>query len=93
MTTPPYIEHIRILGFRSLAAITILELPRAAVLIGPNGSGKSNLIHFFEMISWMLKTRRLDEFVQRQGGAADQLFGGPKVTLFGGPKVTKLLNA
>ena len=49
---------------------------RATVLIGPNGAGKSNFIRFFEMLSWMLKSRKLDEFVQQQGGANDQLFGG-----------------
>ncbi len=28
------------------------------------------------MLSWMLRARRLGEFVERQGGADDQLFGG-----------------
>ena len=51
-------------------------MPRAAVLIGANGSGKSNFVRFFDMLSWMLKTRQLGEFVARHGGADDQLFGG-----------------
>ena len=55
-------------------------LPQATVLIGANGSGKSNFMRFFEMLSWMLKSRRLQEYVQRQGGADDQLFGGAAVT-------------
>ena len=42
-------------------------------------SGKSNFILFFEMVSWMIGSGRLGEFVQRQGGADDQLFGGSKV--------------
>ena len=54
--------------------------PQAAVLIGANGSGKSNFIRFFEMLSWMLLSRRLGEFVERQGGADDQLFGGNRTT-------------
>ena len=74
------IESIRIRGFRSLADFEMSEMPQATVLIGANGSGKSNFMRFFEMLSWMLKSRRLQEYVQRQGGADDQLFGGAAVT-------------
>lgn len=74
------IESLRIRGFRSLADVQINELPSATVLIGANGSGKSNVVRFFEMMSWMIDSRKLNEFVQRQGGADDQLFGGAKVT-------------
>lgn len=77
---PNRIESIRIKGFRSLADVEIEALPQAAALIGANGSGKSNFIRFFEMMSWMLKSRRLNEFVQFQGGADDQLFGGAEVS-------------
>lgn len=70
------IESVGIRGFRSLADVRLENLPNAAVLIGANGSGKSNLIRFFEMCSWMCKSRQLGEFVQRHGGASDQLFGG-----------------
>ena len=74
------IERVRVRGFRSLADVELDDLPRAAVLIGANGTGKSNFIRFFELLSWMLKTRRLDEFVQKQGGADDQLHGGNRTT-------------
>ena len=74
------IESVRIRGFRSLADVEILELPRAAVLIGANGSGKSNFIRFFEMLSWMIQSRQLSEFIAFHGGADDQLFGGNRVT-------------
>ena len=74
------IENIHIKGFRSLADVQISELPAVTVMIGANGSGKSNLIRFFEMLSWMLKSRKLGEFVARHGGADDQLFGGSKQT-------------
>ena len=70
------IESVQIRGFRSLADFKVSGLPGATVLIGPNGSGKSNFIRFFEMLSWMIRSRRLGEFVERQGGADDQLFGG-----------------
>ena len=70
------IESVQIRGFRSLADVGISELPQAAVFIGANGSGKSNFIRFFEMLSWMLRYRQLGEFIIRQGGADDQLFGG-----------------
>ena len=72
------LESVRIEGFRSLAKIEVDNLPKAAVLIGANGSGKSNFVRFFEMVSWMIGAGRLAEFVQRQGGADDQLFGGSK---------------
>ncbi len=76
MSKTAFIDHIRIQGFRSLADVELAGIPKAAVLIGANGSGKSNFIRFFEMLSWMLGSRRLGEFVERQGGADDQLFGG-----------------
>ena len=74
------IEHVRIKGFRSLAHVEVSGLPNVTVLIGANGSGKSNLIRFFEMLSWMLKSGQLGEFVAKHGGADDQLFGGSKQT-------------
>ncbi len=77
---PTVVEYIRIQGFRSLADVEITGLPMATVLIGANGSGKSNFIRFFEMLNWMTRSRRLGEFVERHGGADDQLCGGNRVT-------------
>ncbi|MCY4302298.1 MAG: AAA family ATPase [Aestuariivita sp.] len=73
------IKNIRIKGFRSLLDVEINGLPSPVVLIGANGSGKSNFIKFFDLIGWMIGANKLGEFVQRQGGADDQLFGGSKV--------------
>ena len=80
MATINQIDAVGIQGFRSLADVRIKKLPRLAVLIGANGSGKSNFIRFFEMISWMLRSRQLGVFVERQGGADDQLCDGSKIT-------------
>ena len=74
------IETVRIRGFRSLADVELSSLRNANVLIGANGSGKSNFIRFFEMMSWMLGARRLGEFVDRHGGADDQLYRGNSTT-------------
>ena len=74
------LDHIHIRGFRSLADVELTEIPKAAVLIGVNGSGKSNFIRFFDMLSWMVGARRLANFVERHGGADDQLFGGNRRT-------------
>ena len=71
---------MRIEGFRSLRSVELSDLPDATVLIGANGSGKSNFIRFFEMLSWMLRSRRLGEFVIHRGGADDQLYRGNRVT-------------
>ena len=83
-TNPPAwrnrIRSLTIEGFRSLNSIQNLELPQLAVLIGANGAGKSSLIRFFEMLGWMLKTRRLQEFVIRHGGGDDQFFMGARKT-------------
>ena len=76
----PKIESVRIRGFRSLADVELSGLRNATLMIGANGSGKSNFIRFFEMISWMLGASRFSDFIQRQGGGDDQLFGGNKVT-------------
>ena len=79
MTTSK-IESVRIRGFRSLADVELSNLRNANVLIGANGSGKSNFIRFFEMMSWMLRSRRLGEFVALHGGADDQLYKGNRIT-------------
>lgn len=76
----PRIDRLHVRGFRSLADVELCPTAGANVLIGANGSGKSNLVHFFNMLSWMLKSRRLAEFVSREGGADNQLHGGSDTT-------------
>lgn len=77
---PARVKSVTIEGFRSLRSIQNLELPQLTVLIGGNGAGKSNLIRFFEMLSWMLKSKSLQEFVLRHGGGDDQFFMGARKT-------------
>ena len=80
MTGTTRLESVRIRGFRSLADVELSDLGANSVLIGSNGSGKSNFMRFFEMLSWMVRSRALGEFVEKYGGADDQLFGGNSVT-------------
>lgn len=77
--TQSQVERVRIRGFRSFRDINV-GLSNLTVMIGANGSGKSNFIKFFEMLSWMLKGRNLKGFVDKNGGADDQLFLGSKIT-------------
>jgi len=42
--------------------------------------GKSSFIRFFEMLGWMLRSRKLQEFVVRRGGGDDQFFMGSRET-------------
>ncbi|GAB1393454.1 hypothetical protein MASR1M60_16170 [Rhodocyclaceae bacterium] len=74
------IQRVTIEGFRSLEKIENLELPQLTVLIGSNGAGKSNFIRFFEMLSWMLKSQKLQEFVATHGAGDDQFFMGARKT-------------
>jgi len=74
------IQRVTIEGFRSLAKIENLELPQLTVLIGSNGAGKSNFIRFFEMLSWMLKSQKLQEFIAIHGAGDDQFFMGARKT-------------
>lgn len=74
------IAEVSIQGFRSLKNIEKLALPQLTVLIGANGVGKSGFIRFFEMLGWMLRSQKLQEFVLRQGGGDDQFFMGSRAT-------------
>ena len=76
---PNRIESLHVKGFRSLADLRLDDIPNPMVLLGANGAGKSNVLGFFQLLS-ALANRRVGEFVQRRGGANDQLFGGRQHT-------------
>ena len=73
------LANITIKGFRSIASITELALGPINVLIGPNGSGKSNFIGAFSFLR-AIREGRLQEYVQRAGGADRLLRFGAKTT-------------
>ena len=73
------LANITIKGFRSIASITKLALGPINVLIGPNGSGKSNFIGAFSFLH-AIREGRLQEYVQRAGGADRLLRFGAKIT-------------
>ena len=74
------LTKLKVKGFRSLKEFELEDINELTVLFGNNGTGKSNVVRFFEMMSWMLKGGHLTQFVAREGGADDQLFGGRSST-------------
>ena len=73
------IQSLHVKGFRSLVDLQLDDIPNPMVLLGPNGAGKSNVLRFLTMLKAMFRGR-LNDLVQQQGGAEDQLFGGRKLT-------------
>ena len=72
------LERIRIIGFGSLADVSI-EPGRLTVLIGANGSGKSNLLRALRMVP-LMRTGSLQRFVGESGGASSLLHYGSSRT-------------
>ena len=70
------LKTLKIKGFRSIKEFELNNMDELVVLHGNSATGKSNFVRFFEMLSWMLKGGHLTQFVTREGGADDQLFGG-----------------
>ncbi|MBO4631840.1 MAG: AAA family ATPase [Lentisphaeria bacterium] len=74
----PNLDEITIRGLKSIRSLEKFELRNLNVIVGANGAGKSNFIELFRIISAMMKTGGLKEYV---GGTADAYFwGGPKQT-------------
>ncbi|MEM1178206.1 MAG: AAA family ATPase [Acidobacteriota bacterium] len=75
----PELDHITVQGFRSLAEVNELALRPINLLIGANGSGKSNFIGVFAFLN-AVREGRLQEYVERAGGAERILHFGKKTT-------------
>ena len=74
----PNLDKITVRGFKSIRNLEAFELRNLNIIVGANGAGKSNFIELFRIISAMMKTGGLKEYV---GGIADAyFFGGPKLT-------------
>jgi predicted ATPase len=73
------IDKITLKGFKSIRSLEDFELKSVNLLIGANGSGKSNFVSFFSLLREMVEGR-LEQAVNKAGGADIQLYLGPKVT-------------
>jgi AAA15 family ATPase/GTPase len=69
------IQAISIGGFKSLAHIEDLELPRLAVLFGPNASGKSNFLDALQALSRLGTGRTLSDALQDSTTASSRTLG------------------
>lgn len=67
-----YLKSIKLVGFKSFADRTRLELrPGVTVIVGPNGSGKSNVV---DALSWVMGTQSTKAL--RTGKMEDVVFAG-----------------
>lgn len=67
-----YLKSLKLVGFKSFADRTRLELrPGVTVIVGPNGSGKSNVV---DAISWVMGTQSTKAL--RTGKMEDVVFAG-----------------
>ncbi|MDZ5649387.1 AAA family ATPase [Nitrospirillum sp. BR 11828] len=73
------VSSLTITGFKSIRSLRDFKLNPLNVLIGANGAGKSNFIGFFRLLSQMY-LRRLQLYVQTQGGPDAFLHFGRKIT-------------
>ena len=74
------LSKFSIKGFKSIRE-TEIKPGGINVCIGPNGAGKSNLIAFFRLLSWNVKSvDRFQDHIASLGFASSILFDGPKTT-------------
>ena len=73
------LKKLSVSGYKSIEKLEDFELGSLNVLIGANGAGKSNFISLFHFLSELM-ARRLQLFVQDQGGPDALLYRGRKHT-------------
>ncbi len=73
------IRKLTLKGYKSIRHLENFELKGINVLIGANGCGKSNFVSFFHLLRELVESR-LENAVNKAGGADTQLYLGPKVT-------------
>jgi len=72
------LEQITVRGFKSLACVERLDLPKLSVLFGPNAVGKSNFLDAIQVLSGLGTSRTLAEALQRPiRGRAIEAFAFP----------------
>ena len=75
----PAISEISVVGFRSFCNLDRLRLTERNILIGANGSGKSKFVEVFQFAQ-AIGDGRLEEYVERAGGADPLLHYGAGAT-------------
>jgi predicted ATPase len=73
-----FIKKIKVKGYKLYDELSI-ELDKRNIIAGPNGSGKSAFLSIFDMLHY-LAIGEFQLYVERQGGAAELLHGGPDKT-------------
>lgn len=73
-----FLESIRVKGYKLYDEINI-KLDRYNFITGHNGSGKSAFLSIFDMLHHLV-IGDFEIYVERQGGAAEILHGGPEKT-------------
>jgi predicted ATPase len=77
-TANRFLKSIRVKGYKLFDDFS-LELDRYNFITGPNGSGKSAFLSIFDMLHHLV-IGDFQIYVERQGGAAEILHGGPEKT-------------
>lgn len=73
------LDRVTVFGFKSIRALEDFEVQPLNVMIGANGAGKSNFLNLFRMLA-ELADRRLQLFIQGEGGPDALLFGSRRRT-------------
>jgi len=73
-----FLKSIRVKGYKLYDEIN-MELDKLNILTGSNGSGKSAFLSIFDMLHHLV-IGDFEIYVERQGGAAEILHGGPEKT-------------